>query len=134
MKKLILNIFSTTGISLLVLSLVATFYGGTVICIDTIFQVLGLNVVVFIGLQFIEYFEYHYPILETGLKLAYIIVLVLIFGLIFGWYSNLSGGVLILMTIGIFIVCVFLDTISLLGEVKSINGLIVSEGSDIDVA
>lgn len=127
MKKVLLNIMATTGISLVALSLVATLYDGTLICIDTIFQVLGLNVVIYIGLYFMEFIEYRYAILETCLKLIYIIVLVLVSGLIWGWYNSLPPVVLVLMTIGIFIVCVCLDAISLLSEVKAINVLIEGE-------
>ena len=127
MKKVLLNIMATTGISLVALSLVATLYDGTLICIDTIFQVLGLNVVIYIGLYFMEFIEYRYAILETCLKLIYIIVLVLVSGLIWGWYNSLPPAVLVLMTIGIFIVCVCLDAISLLSEVKAINVLIEGE-------
>ena len=71
-----------------------------------------------------EYIEYRYAILETGLELLYVIVLVLISGFIWGWYDNLPAVVLIFMSIGIFAVCVCLDMISLLGEVKRINVLI----------
>ena len=124
MKKIILNIMATTGISLVALSLVATLYDGSLICIDTIFQVLGLNVVIYIGLYFMEFIEYRYALLETGLKLIYIIVFVLISGFLLGWYSNLPGIVLVLMTIAIFIVCVCLDAVNLISEVKSINNLI----------
>ena len=127
MKKILLNIMATTGISLVVLSLVAILYDGSLICIDTIFQVLGLNVVIYIGLYFMGVIEYRLAILETGLKLTYIIALVLISGLIFGWYNNLPIVVLVLMTIGIFIVSVCLDAISLITEVKSINVLIEGE-------
>lgn len=132
MKKIILNILATTGISLVALALVATGYDATLICIDTVFQVLGLNVIIYIGLYFMDYIEYRYPILETGLKLTYVIILVLLGGWIWGWYSNLPGIVLILMTIGIFVVCVCLDTVSLLSEVKSINILIEGEGQRAD--
>lgn len=127
MKKIILNIMATTGISLVVLSLVASLYEGTLICIDTIFQVLGLNVVIYIGLYFMEFVEYRFAMLETCLKLIYIIVLVLVSGLIWGWYNSLPPAVLVFMTIGIFIVCVCLDAISLLSEVKAINVLIEGE-------
>ena len=127
MKKVLLNIMATTGISLVVLSLVATLYDGTLICIDTIFQVLGLNVVIYIGLYFMEFIEYRFAILETCLKLIYIIVLVLVSGLIWGWYNSLPPAVLVLMTIGIFIVCVCLDAISLLSEVKAIHVVIEGE-------
>ena len=129
MKKVILNIMATTGISLVALALVATLYDGSLICIDTIFQVLGLNVVIYIGLYFMDFIEYRYAILETGLKLIYIILLVLISGFLWGWYSNLPGVVLVLMTIAIFIVCTCLDAISLISEVKSINILIGEEQS-----
>lgn len=127
MKKMILNIMATTGISLVALALIATLYDGTLICIDTVFQMLGLNIVIYIGLYFMDYIEYRYALVETGLKLIYIILLVLISGFVWDWYNNLSGAVLILMTIGIFAVCVCLDTISLLSEVKTINGLIEGE-------
>lgn len=127
MKKMILNIMATTGISLVALALIATLYDGTLICIDTVFQMLGLNIVIYIGLYFMDYIEYCYALLETGLKLIYIILLVLISGFVWDWYNNLSSAVLILMTIGIFAVCVCLDTISLLSEVKTINGLIEGE-------
>lgn len=124
MKKMMLNIMATTGISLVTLALVALIYDGSLICIDTIFQVLGLNVAVYMGLSLMEHIEYRYTILETGLKLSYIIILVLISGFVWDWYSNLPGGVLIIMTIGIFVVCVCLDMIRLLSEVKEINRLI----------
>lgn len=127
MKKMILNILATTGLALVVLSLVATLYDGTLICIETVFQVLGLNVVAYIGLHVMDLAEYRYAILETVLKLAYIILLVLAGGYVFRWYQNLPGVVLILMTIAIFVVCVGLDAISFLSEVKSINGLISGE-------
>ena len=130
MKKMILNIMATTGISLVALSLVATLYDGSLICIDTIFQVLGLNVIIYIGLYFMEFIEYRYAMLETGLKLIYVIMLVLISGWLFGWYNNLSGTVLVLMTIAIFVVCVCLDAVNLLSEVKSINVIIEEERSE----
>ena len=127
MKKILLNVMATTGISLVALALVATLYDGSLICIDTIFQVLGLNVVIYIGLHFMEFIEYRYVILETGLKLIYIIVLVLISGFLWRWYSNLPVVVLVIMTIAIFIVCVCLDVIGLISEVKSINFLLEGE-------
>ncbi len=130
MKKMILNIMATTGISLVALSLVATLYDGSLICIDTIFQVLGLNVIIYIGLYFMEFIEYRYAMLETGLKLIYVIMLVLISGWLFGWYNNLSGTVLVLMTIAIFVVCVCLDAVNLLSEVKSINVIIEEERNE----
>ncbi len=124
MKKMILNIMATTGITLVILALIATCYAGTVIFISTVFQALLLNVMIYIGIYLLSRFEYRYSVIETGLKLVYVLALVLISGWIFDWYNNLSVPVLVFMTIVIFFVCLGLDTISLIEEVKTINGLI----------
>lgn len=128
MKKMILNIMATTGITLVVLALVATCYGATVIFISAVFQALFLNVAIYLGFYIMDRFEYKYPIVETGIKLIYVLALVLASGWLWGWYENMSVAVLALMTIVIFCVCVFLDTVSLIDEVKGINGLIAQEG------
>ena len=127
MKKMVLNIMATTGITLVMLALVALCYGGTVLFISAVFQALGLNVVIYAGIYLLNRFEYRYPVLETGLKLVYVLALVLTFGWFFGWYENLSGAVLTLMTVIIFGICMFLDTLSLREEVKEINGLLVEK-------
>ncbi len=124
MKKMILNIMATTGITLVILALIATCYGGTVIFISSVFQALVLNIAIYVGIYLLNRLEYRYPILETGLKLIYVLALVLTSGWIFEWYNNMSGSVLVLMTIVIFGVCVCLDTIRLIDEVKEINVLI----------
>ncbi|MBE5866923.1 MAG: hypothetical protein E7292_12100 [Lachnospiraceae bacterium] len=124
MKKMILNIMATTGITLVVLALVATCYGGTVIFISAIFQALVLNIIIYAGIFLLNHFEYRYPVVETGLKLVYVLAVVLACGWLCGWYGNMSVVVLGGMTIVIFGVCVCLDTLSLIDEVKMINGLI----------
>ena len=132
MKKMILNIMATTGITLVVLALVATCYGGTVIFISAVFQALVLNIAIYAGIYILNRFEYRYPILETGLKLSYVLALVLTSGYFWGWYDNLSVLVLAFMTIVIFAVCVFLDTISLKDEVEAIN-LLIGKDEDLSV-
>lgn len=124
MKKLILNIMATTGITLVVLAIVGLCYEATVLFISAVFQALLLNVAIYIGIYILEYFEYRYPIVETGLKLLYVLVLVLIWGRMFQWYGNMSVGTLLTMTVIIFSLCVGLDTISLRNQVKDINGFL----------
>ena len=124
MKKIISNILATTGIVLLVLSIVALCYGGTVIFINTIFQILAVNTVVYLGLYLIDFLELRYPILETGVKLLYILGIVLLTGGLLGWYEFVSIAVLGVMTVIVMIVCVCLDMLSLRTEVKEINELL----------
>jgi hypothetical protein len=124
MKKMISNILATTGIVLLVLSVVALCYGGTVIFINTVFQILTVNTVVYLGLYLLELLEFRYPILETGVKLLYILGIVLLTGWLLGWYEFVSVAVLGIMTVIVMIVCVCLDTLNLRTEVKEINELL----------
>lgn len=124
MKKMVINIAATTGITLVVLSVVALCYNATLICISSVFQALFLNILIYIGLYVLEHFEYRYPVLETGSKLLYVMALVLVIGRMFGWYEYISVAVLCLMTIIIFSVCMCLDMVRLLDEVKEINGLL----------
>ena len=127
MKKILLNILATTGITLVVLAVVGLCYNATVLFISSVFQALFLNVVIYIGIYILDYFEYRYPIVETGLKLLYVLAAVLTCGKIFRWYGNMSVGTLITMTVIIFALCVGLDTVSLRSEVKDINGLLKGE-------
>ena len=124
MKKMISNILATTGIVLLVLSIVALCYGGTVIFINTIFQILAVNTVVYLGLYLLELLEFRYPILDSGVKLLYILGIVLLTGWLLGWYDFVSVAVLGIMTVIVMIVCVCLDTLNLRTEVKEINELL----------
>ena len=124
MKRTILNIMATTGIVLVVLSFIAMYYGGLLICVNTVFQVLGLNIIIYAGIYILNRFEYRYPLMETGLKLVYILALVLISASIFEWYSNISVFTLGVMTVIIFAVCVCLDMFTLLDEVRTINKMI----------
>lgn len=124
MKRAVLNVFAMTGITLVVLSAVALCYNASFLCLETVFQALGLNVVIYIGITLLNTIEFRFYLLETGLKLVYSIALVLITGKIFGWYSSLSAPVLGCMAFVILILCGYLDMLSLKNEIKEINDLI----------
>ena len=124
MKRTILNIMATTGITLVVLSAVALCYDASFICISTVFQALGLNAVMYAGLYLLNKIDYRLTALETLVKVVFVIALVLVTGEIFGWYENLSVIVLTGMSLGILAICLCLDALSIKGEVKEINGLI----------
>lgn len=124
MRKNILNIFAMTGITLVILSLVALCYNATFLCLDTVFQALGVNALIYFGISLINNLDFSYFLLETGIKLIYSIGLILVFGMIFGWYESLSVTVLTIMSLAILFICALLDTISINGEIKEINQLI----------
>lgn len=124
MKKAILNIFAMTGMTLTVLSLVALCYQASFLCLDTVFQALGLNAVIYAGISLLNSIEFRYYLAEIALKLLYSISLVLISGIIFGWYSSLSTPVLCFIVLVMLVLCGYLDMLSIKNEVREINALI----------
>ena len=127
MKKTIINIFAMTGITLVTLSIIAVLYNATFLCLNTVFQALGVNILMYAGLKLIDRIELKLTLVETGIKIVYSVVLVLIFGNIFDWYNNLSMPILIGFTLFVLIVCEFLDMVTLKNKVKEINNLIGNE-------
>ena len=124
MKKTIINIFAMTGITLVGLSLIAFCYNATFLCLNTVFQALGVNILIYAGITLINKIEISLSLVETGIKLIYSVILVIIFGYMFTWYESLSTPVLIVFTAFILIVCELLDMLSLKNKVKEINNLI----------
>ncbi|MBO4908329.1 MAG: hypothetical protein J5476_03515 [Lachnospiraceae bacterium] len=124
MKKTVINIFAMTGITLVALSLIALLYNASFLCLNTVFQALGVNVLIYAGNIFISRIEINLSLIETGLKIIYSIILVLIFGSIFAWYDSLPIPILVGFTIFILIICELLDMLSLRNKVKEINDLI----------
>ena len=113
-----------TGITLVALSLIALCYNATFLCLNTVFQALGVNILIYAGITLINKIEINLALVETGIKLIYAIILAIISGYIFSWYESLSLPVLIGFTAFILIVCEFLDMLSLKNKVKEINDLI----------
>ena len=124
MRRTVLNIMATTGITMVVLSMVALCYDASFICISTVFQSLGLNTIIFAGIFLLNQIDFQIAIAETFIKVLYVIALVIISGVIFGWYENVSIFVLVGMSMGILAICVFLDALNIKGEVKEMNVLI----------
>ncbi len=124
MKKTIINIFAMTGITLVALSTIALCYNASFLCLNTVFQALGVNVLIYAGITLINKLEFSFTLIETGIKIIYSVILVLVFGSLFAWYDSLSTPVLIGFTVFVLIVCELLDMLSLKNKVKEINELI----------
>lgn len=124
MKKFVLHVMATTGITVVVLSLVALCFEACYLKIDGVFQSLLVNVLMHIGFFLLSKIEYRYPIVEEILKMGCTLLIVLIGGWLFGWYAYMPVWCLILMTVIIYVLGVAIGVISMLEEVKSINVLL----------
>lgn len=124
MRKFAVNIFSTTGISLILLSIIALFFQAKCIYIQTVFQVLGANIVIHLGFVFLNKSEIKHTILEIFLHIMLIIITLFICGLIFRWFTSTPIWILVIMGIVIYIVSVILNVIYMGQEAREINILI----------
>lgn len=129
MKKFIVNIFATTGISLLLLSITALFFHAQCIYLQTVFQVLGTNIMVHFGLFFLNKLEVKYAVFEIFLNITLILVMLFLFGSVFHWYTSTPIWVLIIMGILIYIASIILNLLCMQQEAQEINALIKKRNS-----
>lgn len=129
MRKLIVNIFATTGISLILLSMIALFFHGTYIWLQTIFQVWGINLIIHLGLICLSRLELKHNITEMVSDIALIISVLIISGFMFGWFTSTPIWILVIMGIVIYIVSAILNLLYMKREAEEINALIKGRDS-----
>lgn len=124
MKKGFINIFATTGISLILLSVIATFYSAEFLCIETVFQVFLVNVITHLILLLIYKIEMKHLIIAVAMDIIPVVTIPLLFGAIFNWYTSTPIFVLILMSIAVYVLSVILNILHMKREANEINKLI----------
>lgn len=124
MKKNIVNILATTGISLLLLSFVALSFHAKCIYLETVFQVFIVNAISHLGIFFSHKIELKNIYIETILEIIFIIGELFVFGQLFNWFTSISIGLLVIMGVMIYIVSLFLNLLQMKQEAKEINLLI----------
>lgn len=121
MKRKLKFCFATTGVSLTLLSIVATLYGGHFLCLSTVYEVLLANSLIHLGLTLLEKFESIYFLIEILLEVGYILLVLISLGLLFNWYSSIPLWVLILIGIATYLVGCFIDVFKLNNNLSFIN-------------
>lgn len=124
MKKFVINVLATTGLSLVLLSVIALFYQAEYLCLQTVFQVFGANAVLHFGFLLLRKLEMKQLLVEIFSGIAMIIILLIVCGLLFDWFSSTPAWVLIPMGFVIYIVSAVLDLISMRQDAREINMLI----------
>ena len=124
MKKFIVNVFATTGISLFLLAIIARFFGAEYLYIPTLFQTLGANLVIHLILMLLHKIELKYPIFEIALDILTIITTLIGFGTIFDWFTSTPVWILVIMSAIMYGVSFLLNLMSMKKETEEINALI----------
>lgn len=137
MKKIISNIMVTTGVSILLLTAIGTVMGGCALFFSTIFQTLGVNVVIHAGLFLISRMESNSILIETILDIGFITIVILLFGAVFDWYASFPLWMLIIISVTVYFFSVSIKIFRANKEIDEINHLLQlrnkrKEGQEIE--
>ncbi|MGT2924468.1 hypothetical protein ACVR0O_04595 [Streptococcus caviae] len=121
MKKWSINIFATTGLSLLLVALVALCLGAHWLYLVSVFQVLLLNILIHLTILATHRLALTSFLWQALLDIAVIEGLTGLLGLVFNWNQWLM---LVLIGLIMYAVSQILDLFDLNQEAKEINELI----------
>lgn len=122
MKKILTNIFATTGFSLILLAVIAVFFGVQWLLLITLFQVLLANVLIHLSLFIRQKWELQSVFLATVTDIVIINGIVFLLSAVFSW--NVGNWVLLLIGLMVYLISCLLDLFYLNQEAHEINLLI----------
>jgi hypothetical protein len=131
-KKIIVNILASTCIVLLLLVAVAIIIDGVSvrdlikegsIRVDVFLQIFAGNTVVCLGLFFTRKFESRYAVFEYLLDITYVVIIILVFGAVFGWFST-RPWILAVIAVTVYIFALLTNIVRTKKEAEEINELL----------
>jgi len=124
MKTTIMRILFTTGAAVIGLAVFLKIIGAEYLYIRHIFEILGANTLINVGLFFRRKFEIRSVILEFIVDVSYIILVLLMFGKIFIWYPALPVWYLVIMAVVIYLFVIVTTVVKISKDTKEINKLL----------
>jgi len=124
MKKTIINMMFTTGISIVGLTLYYAFIREERILVQTILQLFGANVVLHLGLYIRDRFEIRNPLIESVADNSIIITVLLVFGFVFGWFARIPVWLLVVSAIALYAITVFITSSEVKKDIEKVNKLL----------
>jgi len=122
----------TTGTSLVILAIYLSITNQGFISNETVFEIFGANIVINFGLYLRFKFEIRNAILEFLVNVSYIIIVLLVFGNIFDWYSAVPVWFLSIMAVVIYIFAVIITIVKIQKDAKEINELLRKRKKKMD--
>jgi len=123
-KDIINNIMFVTGAALVILSLFLLLFNVNISFVPTVFQIFAANIVIVLGLFLRGKFEIRYIFFEYLIDISYIIAVLVVFGLIFSWYSAIPVWLLVVMAVIIYIFVMIISVTKIKKDAKELNKLL----------
>ena len=125
MKNIIKNSLATTGLALMIFSIVAVLYNGKLICIETVFQILLSSLVINFILILLKHFESKFFLVEVFTEIGSTLAVLIVAGYWFNWYVSTPIWVLIIMGIVVYLIGCLIDMFHITNDIKFINDQIM---------
>jgi len=123
-KSIINYIMFVTGAALVILALFSLLFKVEISFVPTIFEIFAANIVIILGLFLRMKFEIRNLILEYLVDISYIIAVLIVFGLIFDWYSAIPMWLLVVMAVLIYIFAMIFTVTKIKNDAKELNKLL----------
>ena len=131
MKSTVLNIVFTYGASITILSLFSLFIGLETITVIMVFELLGANIIMHLGILLLHKLETPYLFLEYIIDTIYIIIVLIIFWKIFNWYL-IPFWLIVASAVVVYIFTIILEFKTCQKETKMINELLKKRDENIE--
>ncbi len=123
-KRIITNTMFVTGAALVILSVFSALLDVEIHFVPTVFEILLANILIILGLFIRWKFEIRNIILEYLIDISYIIFVLVVFGLIFDWYSAIPVWLLVAMAVVIYILAMIFSVAKINKDAKELNKLL----------
>ena len=128
LKKIVLYVFTSTGVVLFLLTAFIMFKGNKSINAVTVMEIIGANTVITIGLFLTHKIELRFAILEYLLDIIFMAAVIVVSGILFSWYSKISVWVPLIIVVMTYILFNLLDIVRVHKDIKDINKLLKKLG------
>ena len=123
-KSIITHIMFVTGAALVILAVFSLLFKVEITFVPTVFEVFAANIVIILGLFTRWKFEIRNIILEYLVDISYTIVVLVVFGLIFDWYSAIPVWLLVAMAVVIYIFAMIFTVTKIKKDAEELNKLL----------
>jgi hypothetical protein len=121
MRNFVRDVFSTTGITIIILVTIGAFLGGSRLFFSTVYQSLAANIIIHIGIILINKIEIRNPVVEFTVKIGYLFLIIIPAGIFCKWYSTMPLWGVIVTGLLVYVISCFINIIRVNNDIKFIN-------------
>ncbi len=120
-KNWLRNVFATTAISILCITIVGILTGDATIYIAVVWQTAVANVVIHLGILAVRRLQSIYFLVEILLELGLVIGVILLTGVLCGWFATTPIWMTLVVTLAVFGVACLINIVSIRRDIEEIN-------------